>query len=426
LPAERLDGIAAVLAAIRANGSTTQPQLTELVGLGRSVVAQRVAELESAGLVVQAGVAPSTGGRAPRQVRLRAEAGMVAGVDMRRTSVRMGIADLDGRVLAQRDESIDITGEPEPVFVAVERHLSELVREVGQATLWGVAMAVPAPVEFDAGRPVHPPFMPRWDGYPIGKRVSQQLRAPTWVDNDVNVRALAELRMNPAAAAVRDMLYVHMGDGIGAGLVSDGRVHRGATGCAGDFADIPVAEAGNVICRCGKVGCLIAVTGAAALGREAQRLAESGASPVLAEVLEQSGILSVADVIEAARRGDAAARTMLARAGSLLGGTLATLIGFYNPALVVLGGDTAASDDVVAAIHHAVEERAPSLATRALQIARSTIGDDAGVLGAIHLVLEELFSPDYLVRWLPYSSPSGHPEIVGIRPPFRPGKGLPR
>jgi predicted NBD/HSP70 family sugar kinase len=401
--------MAAVLAAIRASGGTTQPQLTQLIGLGRSVVAQRVAELEAAGLVVQDGVGPSTGGRAPRRVRLRPDAGLVAGVDVRGTSMLVGVAALDGQVLASRTVPIDVGDGPEPVLGSLERQIEQLVEQLGQSRLWGVGVGIPMPVEFDTGRPVDPPGMPTWDGYPIRDRLSRSLGAPAWVDNDVNLLALAELRTNPAA---RDMLYVMIGTGLGAGLVSGGRLHRGANGCAGAIGDVLVAGASNVICRCGKVGCLIAMAGATALAHQARDLAATGASPVLAERLQQSGSLTVADAIAAAERGDPAARTMLAQGGQHVGATLATLVGFYNPALVVLGGDVAASDDVVAAIRKTVYQRAPSLATRTLRIERSAMGDDAGLVGAIHLALEALFSMDFLVRWLPYTSPVGHPELV--------------
>jgi predicted NBD/HSP70 family sugar kinase len=406
--------MAAVLAAIRAEGGTTQPQLTQLVGLGRSVVAQRVAELEAAGLVVQAGVAPSTGGRAPRQVRLRRDAGLVAGVDMGFAALSIGLADLDGRMLTSTTVPMDGIDDPEAVLGTLEQQLDQLLEELGKPPLWGLGVGVPAPVEFDTGRPIAPPAMPAWDGYPIRDRLSHHIGAPAWVDNDVNLLALAELRTNPVAAATGDLLYVMIGHGLGAGLVSGGRVHRGANGCAGAIGDVPVAGADHVICRCGKVGCLIAVAGAAALARQAHELAESGASPVLAEVQEASGSLSVADAIAAAEGGDAAARTMLARAGHYVGRTLATLVSFYNPGLVVLGSDVAASDDVLNAIRETVERQSPSLATRTLRIERSDMGDDAGLLGAIHLALEALFSAECVVRWLPYSSPAGHPEVVAL------------
>ena len=96
-----------------------------------------------------------------------------------------------------------------------------------------------------------------------------------------------------------------------------------------------------------------------ALARQARELAETGASPMLGELLAASGSLTVADAILAAERGDPAARTMLARAGQYVGRTLATLVSFYNPGLVVLGSDVAASDDVLHAIRETVEQQSP-------------------------------------------------------------------
>lgn len=414
MPAERMDSLAAVLGAIRTSRGTTQPLLTQQVGLGRSVVAARIAELESAGLVTQAGMGPSTGGRAPRQLRLRAEAGVVVGIDIGATGMDIGVADLSGRVLAQVEEAIDIADGPDVVLGRVEELVDGLLADhaAGQQ-VWGIGVGVPGPVEFASGLPVAPPIMPGWDGYPIRARFSRRWKAPTWVDNDVNLLALGELRTNRSAADAQDLLYVKIGTGIGAGLVSAGRLHRGSNGCAGDIGHVAVAEAENVICRCGNAGCLEAVAGGAALAREGRRLAETGGSAVMAEILAATGSLTAADVTAAAERGDAPARALLGRAGRLVGTTLATLVSFYNPALVVLGGGVvSAGDHVLAAIRESVYRRSLPLATRTLRIEPSSLGEAAGLAGAVHLVLDELFDPRRLARWLPYSSPAGRPELA--------------
>jgi predicted NBD/HSP70 family sugar kinase len=414
VPSERMDSLAAVLAAIRGGSGMTQPLLTQQVGLGRSVVAARIAELEMAGLVTQAGMAPSTGGRAPRRLRLRAEAGVVVGIDIGATHLNVGIADLAGQVIGSADERIDIADGPEAVLSRAEQIVDELLAENPDAgEVWGVGCGVPGPVEFSTGLPVAPPIMPGWDGYPIRERLSHRFGAPTWVDNDVNLLALGELRSNRHATESGDILFVKVGTGIGAGLVSRGALHRGANGCAGDIGHVAVAEAENVICRCGNSGCLEAVAGGAALAREGRRLAESGGSPVMAEMLAAKGSLWADDVTRAAERGDPAARALLAQAGRLVGGTLATLVSFYNPALVVLGGDVVlAGDFVLAAVREAVYRRSLPLATRTLRIEFSTLGRLAGLAGAVHLVLDELFAPQRLARWLPHSSPAGRPELA--------------
>lgn len=416
MPAERMDSLAAVLGAIRNSRGMTQPQLTRQVGLGRSVVAARVAELESAGLVTQAGIGPSTGGRAPRQLRLRAEAGVIIAADIGATGMEVGVADLSGRVIEHVAEPVDIADGPEAVLGRVEDVVAGLLSRVApDQAIWGVGIGVPGPVEFSTGLPVAPPIMPGWDAYPIRERMSRRWSAPTWVDNDVNLLALGELRTNPIAAAAQDILYVKIGTGIGAGLVSAGRLHRGSNGCAGDIGHVAVAEAENVICRCGNAGCLEAIAGGAALAREGRRLAESGGSPAMAEILVATGTLTAADVTTAAERGDAAARALLARAGRLVGTTLATLVSFYNPALVVLGGGVvSAGDYVLAAIRESVYRRSLPLATRTLRIEPSSLGETAGLAGAVHVVLDGLFDPARLARWLPFGTPAGRPELAAV------------
>lgn len=415
IPAERIDSLAAVLDAIRTSrGGATQALVTRQVGLGRSVVTARIADLEHAGLVTSAGMGPSTGGRAPRRLRVRAEAGIVVVADVDATAVKVGLADLSGRVIDHDDEPIDIADGPEAVLGRVESIADILLARSGDGReVWGIGVGVPGPVEFRTGLPVAPPIMPGWDGYPIRDRLSRRWAAPTWVDNDVNLLALSELRSLTADTAVQDLLYIKIDTGIGAGLVSGGRVHRGGNGCAGDIGHVAVAEADNVICRCGNAGCLEAVASGVALVREGRLLAESGDSPVLAGILAANGALTVDDVAAAARLGDAPARALLARIGRRIGDTLATLVSFYNPSLVVLGGGVVdAGDHVLATIRESIYRRSLPLATRTLRVEPSTLDRTAGLVGAAHLVLDQLFTPSRLARWLPDTTPAGKPELA--------------
>ena len=197
--------------------------------------------------------------------------------------MQVGLADLAARDRRARGAATDVADGPEAVLGRAEQLVDDLRRRPRRRGRSGRSgSACPGPVEFSSGLPVAPPIMPGWDGYPIRERFARRWDAPTWVDNDVNLLALGELRTNRAAAEEQDFLYVKIGTGIGAGLVSGGRLHRGKNGCAGDIGHVAVAEAENVICRCGNAGCLEAVAGGAALAREGRRLAESGGSPLLA------------------------------------------------------------------------------------------------------------------------------------------------
>ncbi|GAA0365729.1 ROK family protein [Actinoallomurus spadix] len=406
MPSDRINGLAAVLDAVRTGSQVTQPMLVERVGLGRSVVAQRVAELESAGLIEGAGLGPSSGGRAPRRLRLRAERGQVLGVDIAATELVVGLADLGGTLLATRQHPIDVADGPEAVLSLAERLADELIG-AHAAPIWAVGVGVPGPVEFRSGLPVVPPIMPGWNRYPIRDRFSARYGAPVWVDNDVNVMALGELRSDPEAVAAGHMLYVRAGVGIGAAIVMDGRLYRGANGSAGDIGHVAIPEGGNTICRCGNLGCLEAVAGGTALAREGRMLAETGQSPALAAALAASGAIRPIDVTQAATQGDQAARALLQRTSALLGGTLATLVSFYNPALLVLGGGIVrAKEHVLATIQEAIHRRALPLATQNLRIDVATLPEElSGVTGAVHLALDEVFSPANLETWLAEGSP---------------------
>ena len=133
--------------------------------------------------------------------------------------------------------------------------------------LWGIGIGVPGPVEFAPGRPISPPIMPGWDGYPIRERFAERYGAPVWVDNDVNMLALGEWRSG-VAPGHDNVVVVKVGTGIGAGIISEGHLHRGAQGSAGDVGHIQVVDDPSVICRCGNVGCLEALAGGAAIGRQ--------------------------------------------------------------------------------------------------------------------------------------------------------------
>jgi predicted NBD/HSP70 family sugar kinase len=403
LPGERTEGLAAVLDVIRQEPGITQPQLLERVRLGRSVVAQRVAELEAAGLVEGDGLGPSTGGRAPRRLRLRAEGGLVLGVDVAPAELVVGVADLAGTLLDRRQEVIEVADGPEAVLAAVERLADELIgvpRDRGSVR--GIGVGLPGPVEFRTGLPVAPPIMPGWDRYPVRERLAERYGVPVWVDNDVNLLAVAERRAAPAAAAAPQMLYVRAGAGIGAGIVIDGRLYRGSNGSAGDIGHVPVPEGGDVICRCGNLGCLEAVAGGAALSREGRVLAQTGQSPALAAVLERTGTLRPLDVTSAARAGDPAARGLLQRTARILGSNLAALVSFFNPDLLVLGGGIARAEDLVLpALEAALRSRALPLAIQDLQIRMSALPEEvAGVTGAVHLALDEVLSAEHLPTWL--------------------------
>lgn len=183
-----------------------------------------------------------------------------------------------------------------------------------------------------------------------------------------------------------------MGTGIGAGLVTGGRLHRGAQGCAGDMGHMAVGHA-DVISRCGQRGCLEALAGGFALSRDGLAAAMDGTSSKLADALRAGHQIDTRAVIEAAGSGDPAARALVTESGRLVGEALSTLVNFVNPSLILLGGRVAAAGDYyLAEVRRQVIPRSLPLATRDLRIERADDGGGLGLKGAAFMAIDAALS----------------------------------
>ncbi len=408
------DGLVEVLDHVRRNRTSTRSALVEATGLSRASVTQRLAALIDRNLLAEGDLGRSTGGRAPRTLRFRSEAGYLLVADIGATSIDVAVADLSGTILAAAAEPADIADGPDEILSRTEQLFTDCTTHASplDGELWGIGIGVPGPVEFGSGRPVSPPIMPGWDGYSVRERFAHH-DVPVWVDNDVNVMVLGELTAG-MGRGVGNFVYVKIGTGIGAGVIVHGKLHRGAQGCAGDIGHIQVPVAGrDVLCRCGNFDCLEALAGGAALRREAEDAARTGRSPFLRAVLDERGLLDASDVARAASHGDAASVELIASAGRYVGGVVASIVNFFNPSLVVIGGGVArAGDPLLASIRETVYRRSLPLATRNLGVHRTRLEGQEGVIGAAAMVTDELFAPDFLARWLDSGTPAGLAQLA--------------
>ena len=414
VPDENLNALVAVLDAVRHGGANSRPAIISRTGLGRAVVGQRVADLLDLGLVRTDGLGQSSGGRAPRAIRLNSAVGHSLVADLGATSVAVAVADLAGRLIAHHEEPGDITRGPEAILGRIDTLFERMIAKTGMepGSRWGIGIGVPGPVEFATGRTIAPPIMPGWDRYAVRERFATRYAVPVWVDNDVNMMALGEYRAG-VAKHHENAIFIKIGSGIGAGLLIDGRLHRGVQGSAGDVGHVQVSDDPTIVCRCGNTGCLEALAGGAALARLGAEAAADGRSPVLAERLGQRSGIDASDVAWAATRGDPFSVEVIAQAGRLTGRMVATLVNALNPSLVIIGGGVAHAGDVLlAAIRETVYARSLPLATRDLRILGSGLGDLAGLTGAAHMVADELFARQRIARWLPTGTPHGHPEVA--------------
>ncbi|PZE36100.1 ROK family transcriptional regulator [Curtobacterium sp. MCPF17_031] len=358
----------------------TRGELAALTGMARSTIGVRIDALVDVGLVGAVDTAASTGGRPPAQIALRPAARLVVAADLGASHGRVAVTDLVGTQLASRDARIDIAAGPVPTLEWLVGVVDELLDSVGRVRDDVIAFGIglPGPVEFSTGRPANPPIMPGWDGFDVPGWLRQHVRAHVLVDNDVNIAALGERAHG--WPDLDHLLFVKVATGIGSGIVSEGRLQRGAQGTAGDIGHVRVSRAGDVPCHCGNTGCLEAVA----------------SGPAIARSLRAKGhdVHTSADVVDLVARSDLDAIGAVRQAGRDIGEVLATCVSLINPSVIALGGSiTQAGEHLLAGVREVVYSRSMPLATEHLVIAQSRAGSIAALQGAAALAIAYALSP---------------------------------
>ena len=363
--------------------------MAERLAFSKSKANALIAGLLDQGVLAEAGLRPSSGGRRAENLRLSDSLGVLLGIDIGATRLDIALLGPDLRPLAQHAEAADVRQGPGVVLARVRVLLRDMLASAGidARRVIGIGIGVPGPVNFQSGQLVNPPLMPAWDGFSIRDLLREDYAAPVFVDNDVNLMALGELwRLK---RSLSNFLVIKVGTGIGCGIVCHGEVYRGAAGSAGDVGHICVDLEGPR-CHCGNLGCVEVMAAGPAITRMAVEAVESGQSDLMAERLRSKGSLDALDVGHAGRAGDAAANGIIQRAGSLLGQMLASVVNFFNPSHVFIGGGiTHIGPLFLAAVRQSVYQRSLALSTRHLEIQYTPLGTQAGLVGAGVLAMQE-------------------------------------
>ena len=384
-----------VMRALRRQGRISRTEISNITGWSKAKASQEIRNLVEKGYLLEVGEGASQGGRRPRLLRINNQLGYIAGIDIGATSVDTALADVTGSMLQQCSEPTDVKWSPEAVLGRCRELLLNMLNREGAVSdqILGIGVGVPGPVDFARGVLVAPPLMPEWEGFPIRDFFKRTFpSAFVVVDNDVNIMALGEQRAGEAAG-IDHFIFVKIGTGIGAGIISNGKIHRGSDGCAGDIGHICVDKQGP-LCACGNRGCLEAMAAGPAIASRALDAARNGGSPILRATWEANGgVIRPEDVNAACREGDQTALDIIRDTGQMIGDVLAGLVNFFNPSHVFVGGGiTNFGNHLLVAIRKAVLNRSLPLATTHLSIKFSRMGSNAGVMGAISLALDYLFA----------------------------------
>ena len=347
-------------------GELTQAEIARQSGLAPATVSNIVRQLTESGVLDQ--------GKQRRMVRLARSAGLAVGIDFGHRHVTVAVADMSHEVLAERWTSL---GPGESAQACLDRANELLIQafdEIGatMADVVGMGMGLPAPIDSTTGKVGAVSILPGWVGVTAAQLASDYFDRRVEVDNDANLGALAEHAWG-AGRGCDNLAYLKLADGVGAGLIIDGRLFRGRNGTAGEVGHTTFDEFGEV-CRCGNRGCLETLVAAKAV---IELLEPRFGRPV-----------TIAEVVRSADEGDAACVRVLADTGRQAGIAVANLCNLVNPERILIGGELAqAGELLLAPMRESLRRFGIPSSTHDLHIELGALGARTHVLGAVSLAL---------------------------------------
>jgi predicted NBD/HSP70 family sugar kinase len=363
-----------VIDALRQRGIASRSEIARHTGLSRTTVTTLVSDLAAKGLVVEQPLTETQGrGRPPTLLRLDPSVGAVVGIHFDHRLLRVAVADLSSTVLAERTRVLDVDHAATTALDASAALVAAVLDEAGldRSRVVGAGIALAGPVDRD-GTVGSTVILPGWEGLNAIDELTQRLDLQVSVDNDANLGALAEVSFG-AGRGLSDVIYVMVSSGVGAGVVLDGKLHRGVTGLAGELGHVSVRPEGTV-CRCGNRGCLETV---------------ASTDAVLSLLRPAHGELGLHQLVELLQAGDTGAHRAVHDAGLEIGRVLSGLCNVLSPAGVIVGGDlgVAAAPSLLKGIREALDRYALPPVRAAIELKAGVLGERAEVLGALALVI---------------------------------------
>ena len=365
-----------VMEILRMHGRISQADIARATGLSRTTISTLINELKDEGLVsdVDTRSGHARGGRPGVQLVLRNPSRIVVGIDFGHSHVAIAVADLGHNVLAEHRSDLDVNREAGRALDVAATMFAEVLSEVGvdRTTVLGAGMGIPGPVDTARGTAGSATILPGWVGLRIAAEMEQRLGIPVQIENDANLGALAELTWG-AGRDCSNFAYIKAATGIGAGIVIDGRLLRGATGTAGEIGHTTLDEAGP-LCYCGNRGCLETVASGPAIVQLV--------GPVDGETL------TLSQVVERASAGDLRCRRALADAGREIGVAVAGLCNLINPERVIVGGLMSRAGEVLLRpLRESIRRHAVQAAAETVEVRAAVFVERAELLGSVALAL---------------------------------------
>ena len=333
-----------IIAHMALNGECTLSELTRELHISVPTITKLVQELVDETIVCDLGKVETPGGRRPNVFGLANSAIYFAGVNVGRDNMSYLITDLQNNIIKQQfDTSFELLDRSqclEKICANIERFIATCGIDRGK--IFGLGVGITGRVNPDTGR-----------SYKYFTSSEQSLRdllehrigIRVLLENDTRARCYAEYTCSKSKDD-KNLLYLHLGRGVAIGIVTDGKLYYGKSGFAGEFGHIPFFD-NEIICSCGKKGCLETEVSGIAIEEKIVRKIESGVNTILREKYDRQEPIHIDDIIAAAKNDDNLSIELIEEAGEKVGKAVAFLINTFNPETVIVGGNLAAAGDYI-------------------------------------------------------------------------------
>ncbi|ATA70064.1 ROK family transcriptional regulator [Capnocytophaga sputigena] len=364
------------------NGDNTLADLGKELDLSVPTVTKMVGELIDDGIVMDFGKIETPGGRRPNIYGLNQNSGYFIGVDICHSHVNIGITDFKGELISDELSIPFIESQPQERFQRLCEIITQFIHnsKVPKHKILSMGINISGRVNTLTGHSYSSFY---FDERPLTEMFENELNINVSIDNDSRAMTYGEY-IKGCVNGEKNVLYVNVSWGLGLGIIVGGQLYYGKSGFSGEFGHIP-AFGNEILCHCGKKGCLETEASGLALHRKFLEKLHSGHSSLLTQKsgYNPNAPISLNDIIEVALQEDMLAIELIEEIGNSLGKHIAGLINLFNPELVVIGGTLAyAGDYLMLPLRSAIRKYSLNLVSKDSTIKVSKLGEKAGLLGA--------------------------------------------
>lgn len=377
-----------IIAYMALNGESTLSELTRELHISVPTMTKLVQELVDDLIVIDLGKVETPGGRRPNVFGLANSAIYFIGINVGRDHMTYVVTDLQNNIISERtDTSFELVDRPQ-CLERICQNIETFVANCGidREKILGVGVSMVGRVNPDTGRS-YKYFTSSEES--LTDIISSRIGIRVMLENDTRARCYAEYTTGKSKDE-SNVLYLHMGRGVAIGIVIDGKLYYGKNGFAGEFGHIPFFD-NEIICACGKKGCLETEVSGIAIENKIVDLIEKGVNTHLREMYDRGESIHINDIIAAARNDDNLAIELIEEAGEKVGKAVAFLINTFNPETVIVGGNLAqAGEYLMLPLKSSTNKYSLNLVYKDTKFRVSKMADSANAWGVAMLIRNKI------------------------------------